>query len=186
MEKPRQTRRPWSTLEVRFLLENAGKLPVSGIAKQLKRSEAAIRAKTSKLKKDGYDISLKHYESKLVWCPTCATWRSKLFKRTGECRVCRTRDRLQRNERRCQLAIDALPADKRAQYLTHSRGFGGSLPTKPPYPRLEGKTIYESNMLQEQYILEIENWETACLLKRINAAKTRLMRIRRKYDNTEQ
>lgn len=184
MEKPRQTRRPWSTLEVRFLLDNAGKLPVPVIAEELNRSEASIRAKASKLKKDGCDVCLRHFESSLVWCPKCATWRSKLFKKSGECRVCRTRDRLQRNERRCQLAVNALPAEKRAQYLMHSKTLGGSLPPRPPFPNLDGKTRYESSALQEQYNLDIENWETECLLKRIYAAKTRLMRIRRKLENT--
>ena len=40
----------WTTADVKFLRKSAGKHPVSQIARQLRRSEAAVRYKATMLK----------------------------------------------------------------------------------------------------------------------------------------
>lgn len=183
--------RPWKSRAEQNALErsrstllvgNAGKLPLSEIAKQLSRSEAAMRAKASKLKKDGQDICLRHHESTLVWCPNAQLGAASYSRRAENAAYAGHEIGFKGMKDAASLQSMRYQR-KRAQYLMRSRGLGGSLPPKPPFPNLDGRAQYESSMLQEQYNLDIENWETTCLLKKICAAKTRLMRIRKKYDN---
>ena len=98
-------RRSWTTSEVRFLKKWAGRISANEICEALGRSKASVQSKVCELRKGGEGVSLRHYESVLVWCPNCATWRTKVFKGTGLCLVCRLRSRVDRCRRRCEEAL---------------------------------------------------------------------------------
>lgn len=66
-------RRSWTTSEVRFLKKWAGRISANEICEALGRSKASVQSKVCELRKGGEGVSLRHYESVLVWCPNCAT-----------------------------------------------------------------------------------------------------------------
>lgn len=177
-----QGRKSWTTSEVRCLLEQAGKRPLSDICAELGRTEASIKSKAAELRRSGQKVSLRFYESELVWCPNCATWRTKVFRATGMCLVCRLKKRVGRAERKCEEALAALPDETRAEFLSKQHKRGSAVPLKPKVVPPTGNTPYETMKFQADSATAIELWEVACLRKMANAEKTRLSRIRRKAD----
>ena len=174
--------RSWTTSEVRCLLEWAGKRPLSDICAELGRTEASVKSKAAELRRSGQKVSLRFYESKLVWCPNCATWRTKVFRATGMCLVCRLKERVGRAERKCEEALAALPDEARAEFLSKQRKRGSAVPLKPKIVPPTGNTPYEAMKYQADSAAATELWEVACLRRMANAEKTRLSRIRRKAE----
>ena len=180
MSNGKPQRRNWTTSEVKRLEELAGRAPVAEICEELGRSEPSVRSKAADLRANGMRISLKHYESPLVWCPSCATWRTKVFKRTGECLVCRLEERVDRAKRRCDEALDGLSDEARAEFLSKQFIKGSSIPPRPALKHAESLSAYERAKRDAEHAVLVERWEAARLRKMANAEKTRLSRIRRK------
>lgn len=172
----------WTTSEVKYLLEWAGKRSVPDICKDLGRTEASVRSKAAELRRSGQEMSLRFYESKLVWCPSCATWRTKVFGATGMCLVCRLKERVARAESKCEEALAALPDEARAEFLSKQHKRGSGIPLKPKVVPPLSNTPYDSMKFQADSAVAAERWEVACLRKMANAEKTRLSRIRRKAE----
>lgn len=173
-------RRSWTTSEVRLLMEWAGRRPVPEICEELGRTEASVRSKAGELRRRGADVSLRCYESKLVWCPNCATWRTKVFGRSGTCLVCRLRERVARSERRCEEALASLPDEARAEFLSKQFKRGSAAPPRPRADAAEGASRYEAARSEAEFAVLVERWEVARLRRMANAEKMRLSRIRRK------
>ena len=174
--------RSWTTSEVRCLLEWAGKRPLPDICMDLGRTEASVKSKAAELRRDGQEVSLRFYKSELVWCPNCATWRTKVFRATGMCLVCRLKERVGRAERKCEEALAGLPDEARAEFLSKQRKRGSAIPLKPKVVPPLGNTPYEAMKFEADSAVAAEQWEVACLRKMANAEKTRLSRIRRKAE----
>ncbi len=120
MEDGKLKRRAWTTSEERLLVDGAGRIPPCEICRLLDRSESSIKAKAAELRRRGMEVSLRYYESDLVWCPKCATWRTKVFKRSGECIVCRLKERLARQEEKCSVSLSEMPDDAGQLFLPNS------------------------------------------------------------------
>lgn len=180
MDGKKLGRRSWTTLEERYLREQAGLISIEDLCAALGRSESSIRSKVTQMRKNGESISLAYFESSLVWCPQCATWRTKLFKRSGLCPVCRLQERLEKNERKCDEALTCLASSQRQNYIRSLQYLGSDFPPKPIRCKYSQKTRFQQVKSDDDYLVAVESWESACLKKRINAAKTRLMRIREK------
>ena len=172
--------RSWTTSEVRLLMEWAGRRPLPDICNDLGRTEASVRSKVGELRRCGADVSLRYYESKLVWCPNCATWRTRVFGRTGTCLVCRLRERVARSERRCEEALASLPDEARAEFLSKQFKRGSVASPMPRADAPEGASRYEATKAEAEHAVLVEHWEVDHLRKMANAEKMRLSRIRKK------
>lgn len=170
-------RQDWTLDEIRFLKANAGKVPQEEIQRALGRSEKAVDHMASRL-----GLSLRFCASSLVWCPRCATWRTALNARTGDCPVCAKREQLLRGERRISQSLKRLDEAQRAAYLGQETRRGPrSIPSKPTRRQDHHRqSAYQASKAEEAYLVEIEKWEIRCLEMRINADKKRLERIRAK------
>lgn len=169
-------RQNWTLGEIRFLKASAGKIPQEEIQRTLGRSAKAVDHMASRL-----GLSLRFYASSLVWCPRCATWRTSLNARTGDCPVCAKREQLLRGEWRISQSLKKLDEAQRATYLTQETRRGSrSIPYKPTRKFFHHQNAYQAAKAEETYLIEIEKWEIRCLELRINADKKRLERIRAK------
>lgn len=108
-------RNDWQLDEVRYLLDNAGRVPKHEICRKLRRSSKSVEHMASRLRSQGYAISLRCYQSQAVTCPSCG--RSSLTAReTGICRPCTLCRRLAATEGQISDLLRRLPADVRSIY----------------------------------------------------------------------
>ena len=185
MDNEKVARKNWTTSEIKRLCDWAGRRPLREICEELGRSEASVRGKARELRKEGREISLRFYESNLVWCSNCATWRTKVFSKTGACLVCRLRERVDRAKAKCDGALSALPDEARAEFLSKQSKRGSCPPQKPKLVSPRDNSPYEVKKAQVANALAAEEWQVAYLRKMANAEKTRLLRIRRKAKDAE-
>jgi len=163
----------WTTGDVDYLIASAGEMPIVEIARTLKRSRAAVYSKAHEL-----GLSVRCYVSTMEWCDQCATKRTELDA-DGRCPVCRLRAQLDAAEQRVAAALEALPPDVREQYAA-SEALRYSRATIPPRPTLAGLEPYERHRAEDRHARAVEAAEAANLQRRVDAAKTRLKRIREK------
>lgn len=176
----------WTTSEIKYLIDIAGHEPLSEICRELHRSEYSVQSKANILRKLGFEVSLRYYKNSLAWCPQCATWRSRIFKTTGLCLVCRLRNRLNRCKQDCERALDNLSEEERSDFLRHSLKKGSLIPPRPSKPKPKNSSFYESEKAEAIYALDMEKREVVLLSRQINAEKSRLLRIRSKLHSLDQ
>ncbi len=163
----------WTTGDLAYLRANAGEIPLVEIARTLKRSRAAVYSKAHEL-----GLSVRCYVSTLEWCDQCATKRTELDA-DGRCPVCRLRAQLDAAEQRVADALAAMPPDVREQYAA-TETLRASRAVTPPRPALAGLEPYRRKQAEDAHARAVEAAETANLQRRVDAAKTRLKRIREK------
>lgn len=165
----------WTSSELEFLRNSAGKLSRREICRQLKRSKNSVEMKSRCL-----GVSLRCFKSRLEWCPVCATLRSHLGASTGQCRVCAKRRQYEAGEERISEALGQLTPTQRLIYEEEEAKRGTrNFPKRPLKPLLQG-SFYERQKAEEAYLCAVERWEIRCLDLKIDANKTRLKRIRTK------
>ena len=165
----------WTTAEIRFLVDAAGRLPRREICQQLKRSKKSVERTAARL-----GLSLRCYKTQLVWCTECASWRGYVDKDTGKCRVCAKRDNLEGREAACADVMASMTPKQRATYEeSESLRETRRLPTRPAMPLCENGSLYEVERTKAEWLLATEAWEYRCLKFRYDAAKVRLMRMRK-------
>lgn len=165
----------WTTEEIRFLRENAGKMPLRDLCRKLKRPTDAIAMMASRMR-----LSLRCYNSKLQWCDRCASWRSSLSEKTGHCRVCFKRDQLSRAKARTAAAYATLSAKDKQIYSKNVAMRESSAIPRPKEPVSLHRSDYERRKAEEQHQIALERWEIKRLDKLINKEKTLLKRMRLK------
>ncbi len=174
-------RRAWTTREVAFLLDSAGKLPLRSICKKLGRTRRSVESMASKLNRSGANITLRCWSTKLIWCDECATWRTGLDDKTGRCRVCTARVQLQGRENACARELKMMTPQQRHVYeRTEAQRRTRKPPARPQKSQSCPMSRYERSKAEERYLIELEEWEYRCLKLRYDAAKTRLRRMREK------
>lgn len=174
-------RRAWTTREVAFLMESAGKLPLRTICRRLGRSERSVESMASKLNRSGARLTLKCWSSKLVWCNECATWRTGIDDKTGRCRVCTMREHLEGREEACALELSMMAPEQRLVYeRTEMQRRTRRILERPKKRESCPMSRYERSKAEERYLIDIEEWEYRTLKLRYDAAKTRLRRMREK------
>ncbi len=165
----------WTTSEIRFLVDAAGRLPRREICQQLRRSKKSVERTAARL-----GLSLRCYKTQLVWCTECASWRGYVDKDTGKCRVCSKRDHLAGREAACADVMASMTPEQRATYeesetLRETR----RVPTRPTMPPCKNGSLYELERIKAEHLLALEAWEYRCLKYRYDAAKVRLGRMRK-------
>ncbi len=169
-------RRDWTTGDIAYLMDTAGRIPRRDICRELKRSNGAVKMASKRL-----GLSLRCHIPRLVWCDECASWRSHVDARTGKCRVCSMRDRIAGREDACSDALAAMTPAQRAVYEeSESLRQTRRQPTRPKPQKRESCPVsrYERSKAEADWLLAIEQWEYKRLELVYNAAKTRLRRMR--------
>ena len=177
MTRRGEAQRPWTTEEVRYLAEHAGRVPLREICRHLKRPQGAVKMRAKRL-----GLSLRAPVWGLVWCDECATWRTSVSERTGRCRVCEMRHRTEGREAACAEALAAMTPEQRALYAsTEARRGTRKRPEKVPPPIIpDNATEREAELIRARYAAAVEEWEWRSLKLSYDAAKTRLRRMREK------
>lgn len=174
-------RNDWQLDEVRYLLDNAGRVPKHEICRKLRRSSKSVEHMASRLRSQGYAISLRCYQSQAVTCPSCG--RSSLTAReTGICRPCTLCRRLAATEGQISDLLRRLPADVRSIYEDTEAEKGtriiDPMPKMPTYA--EPPTLYQRLRDEEAYDKAMEEWEAQRIQRELKAAQKRKERIARK------
>lgn len=171
--------RPWTTEEERYLLEYAGEVPKREICKKLRRSDRSVARKAEELRRKGKAVCLRHYDSRLTFCPSCGCMRLTVD-RSGTCEPCRRREQLHGILSRIADLWPYLPIEERAIYEeTEAETESGSDPM-PRSPDLTGYSHYSATRLKELYEIELERWAIRNLNRQVKAAQKRKERIEKK------
>lgn len=169
-------RNDWSTKDLRYLRDNAGVLSIREICKHLKRSRVSVEQQAKHM-----HLSLRCFKRHMQWCPVCATWRSSISDRTGQCRVCAKRKMYEDGETRVSQALANLTLGQRIEYDEQEARRGTRrFPKRPTKQVVSPTNRYKYAKAEESYLIELEAWEIKCLDLRIDANKSRLKRIRKK------
>ncbi len=174
-------RSDWTTEEVRFLLDNAGRIPQREICRRLKRSRKAVEHMASRLRKQGHAIDLRCYQSAATTCPACGR-RSFTARETGICRPCTLRRRLTATDGQISDLMARLPPEVRAIYEETEAETGSR--AVDPMPRrafyATKPTNYQRLKDEDEYDRAMEDWEARRIHRELKAAQKRKERIQRK------
>ncbi|MEG1247060.1 hypothetical protein, partial [Gordonibacter sp.] len=77
--------RAWTVGELSYLRKWAGRKSVAEMCRHLRRTQKAVELQMQRM-----GLSQRHYARRLVWCPNCCAWRTKLT--LGFCPVCSRRN----------------------------------------------------------------------------------------------
>lgn len=168
------TARPWTTEEVRYLAEHAGKVPRREICRALKRSANSVWQKAGSLR-----ISLRVPVWRMEWCDECATWRTRLNDR-GRCPVCQKRANIEAERARCAEEYAAMtPGQRRAFDDSESRR-GRMKPHQrmPRRRRADGTGPFTADRAEQEWLAAMEAWQLERLTLEYDAEKQRLKRMR--------
>lgn len=169
----------WSTADIEFIRESAGRVPERQIRKELRVSREALRAAVRKMRAAGEDVDLRCHQSALVMCPECGARRST-FGRGGICVPCARRRQLAAIEGRAARLLAMLPPDERGAYAD-TEAERETLPgPKPVMPPTAGMTRYEREVAEDRYDRAMERWSADYWSRRCRAAQKRKERISEK------
>ncbi len=172
-------RRGWTTAELRLLRENAGKIPRRELSRMLKRGAAAVRQQAYRMRRDGEDIDLRCFETRLSTCPACGALRSRMGSE-GICEPCRRRRQLAKVHRRISDLLAQLPPGERAVYGETEAETESAWDPMPPPPPMAALTSYERARAEEAREIALEDWLARNLRRQVKAAQKRKERIQKK------
>lgn len=179
MTRKGSRQRWWTTSEVAFLVENAGRMPLHDICRRLKRSSEAVYFKAKQLRSQGVPVSLRYYRPRLEACPACGCMRSTLGKH-GICAVCRRRRQLEAIHARISDLLHRLPFEERETYADTEAEVESVPDPKPTMPKAKGLSRYQMCRVREQHDRDMEAWQLRTLTREVKAAQKRKERIEQK------
>lgn len=171
--------RPWTTSEVAYLVENAGRIPKREICKHLKRRSESVNQKAKALRAQGVPVNLRCYKPKLEICPACGCMRATLGKH-GICEVCRKRVQLASIHTRISNLLHRLPFEERETYAVTEAEIESTVDPMPRAPRTQGLSYYHACRAQELHDRAMEKWQLRNLGRQVKAAQKRKERIEKK------
>lgn len=169
----------WTTQEVAYLIENAGRIPKREICKHLKRRSESVSQKAKALRAQGVPVELRCYKPKLEACPACGCMRSTLG-RHGICEVCRKRAQLSVIHARISRLLHMLPFEERDKYADTEAEVESVPDPMPASPRLDGLSYYAQCKAKESRDRAMEAWQIRNLNRQVKAAQKRKERIQKK------
>lgn len=171
--------RPWTTSEVAFLVEHAGRIPKREICKRLKRRSKSVERKAAHLREEGTPVDLRCYRPRLEACPACGCMRSTLG-RHGICEVCRKRAQLSAIHARISALLHRIPFEERETYAETEAEVESTVDPMPRSPRTEGLSYYHRCKAKEAHDRAMEQWQVRNLGRQVKAAQKRKERIEKK------
>lgn len=173
-------RNDWTLAEERFLIANAGKIPMAEICLMLKRPRQAIYHKAMRL-----NVSLRYIDPELETCPHCGHL-SATINRKGMCEPCRKRDQLADIHARIAELLPLLPLEERVKYEREEARTGSKADPLPSKPRPRRTTSdYRKKRIEEAYAIAVESVVSGNLNREVKAAQKRKERIEKKVKSME-
>lgn len=167
--------REWTTREIAYLRESAGRVPLREIQLHLRRSAESVRWQARRL-----GLSVRVPAWRLHWCDECATWRTRI-QANGRCRVCQARANIEREEGRIADALRGLPLERRLAFERGESKKGRQKAMGPPPVRQrvqEDATPYQRSRAEQDYLAAMERWQWERLQMRYDAQRQRLKDIK--------
>lgn len=171
--------RPWSVSEVRYLVENAGRMPKRDICRHLRRSSRSVECKAYHLRGEGVAIDLRHHVPRLSTCPACGRLSSRMG-RDGICEPCRRRAQLAEVHARIAELMALLPPEERATYEATEAEVESRRDPMPPSPVTAGLSAYARDRAEEAHAIACEEALTRNILREVKAAQKRKERVEKK------
>lgn len=172
-------RRDWTVADLQFLRDNAGKMPRRELSRALKRGAASVKQQVYRMRREGEDVTLRHFHSKLTVCPHCGARRSRMGSE-GVCLPCRRRRQLAKVHHRISCIMQCLPMEERAVYQETEAETESAWDPKPDAPDTSGMGSYERARAEEAYEIAVEDWLARNLMRQIKAAQKRKERMQEK------
>lgn len=183
--------RRWTTAEEELVREKAGLLSAKDIARLLGRTVNAVVIHAYRMREEGrldYGLSTRqeHFNSWLEECCECHRMRYTVD-RTGTCGVCRKKEQLESNLETMRRAWVNLPPPLRARAKRDCMPRRApSLMSKsskikyPQKPDISAMNDFDAAAAMDEWLVEVEKYETAMLKLDIDAVKQRTCKWRRK------
>ena len=175
--------RPWRVEDTRYLLDNAGRIPKAEICERLNRTDKAVEHMAAKLRRQGYAVDFRCYQSEATICPHCGR-KTYTAKFAGMCRPCALNRRLNDIEGRIATLLLKIPPEERNLYekseaLRQSYVFD-PMPDKPTYTGKPSR--YRLLKDADEYDRAMEEWLIKGLWRKVRAAQKRKERIEHKVN----
>lgn len=118
--------RDWTLDETLFVRDYAGTVPLSDLARHLRRDARDVAGECARL-----GVPFVYVGTPLFWCDECASWARRVDK-SGRCDKCRSRHYLQRIEAKTAALMERLPLEQRETYARFESKRGGRVRDAPP------------------------------------------------------
>lgn len=170
----------WSRDEESYLIENAGKVPLSVLSETMSRSADSIKQKARQLNRQGACISLRYKQPRTVPCPSCGKMRSRINLQ-GICRCCELRGYIQKAEADIAKALKRLSVRQREIYRRNEAQIRSRVDPMPPSPVLPKNNPRLRARTLEDYAIECEKVEIRNLERVFKARRRRYERMCEKF-----
>lgn len=101
----------WTVGEIEYLRDSTGTVPVRELCRHLRLKQSQVRKQASRM-----GVSLRYHDHGLVWCDTCAAWRTEIDA-DGRCPVCRLRHQTEGHQTRYREAVEQMTPAQRSKHL---------------------------------------------------------------------
>lgn len=173
--------RDWTLDETLFVRDYAGTVPLSTLARHLRRDARDVAGECARL-----GVPFVYVGTPLFWCDECASWARRVDK-SGRCDKCRSRHYLQRIEERTAALMERLPLEQRETYATFEAKRGGRVWEAPPaVPDTSGMPPREAVAAATAYLADLSDWEAGKEYRARKSAQKRKERAARKVREMEQ
>lgn len=173
--------RDWTLYETLFVRDYAGTVPLSDLARHLRRDARDVAGECARL-----GVPFVYMGTPLFWCSECASWARRVDK-SGRCDKCRARASLQRIEARTAALMELLPLEKREKYAMEEAKRGGRVWEAPPLaPDVSGMPPREAVAAATAYLADLGDWEAGKALRARKSAQKRKERVAAKVRETEE
>ena len=190
--------RAWTTREIRYLLDNAGRVPEADICAELGRTPRAVESMAHRLRLGGFRLELRSYAPRVARCPECGgpmdALRGQRFRpgsrpeppaRPPEtCAACELRGKARRERERAEAAVKRLPMDSRRHIEAARKNIGNiniKRPEPPAAPYIDpGAPWPRRKRAEERHQMESERAAAADAFRELRAAQRRRERVEAK------
>lgn len=166
--------RKWTEGDLRFLLENAGRVPVEKLCRGLRRDRAEVEDVAARVRATGYPIGLT-----VETCPMCGS-RAPIVYNLGICLPCSRRRAYENTQRQISEILPLLAPEDRATYEDTEADCGCRALDAMPEPTgrpTSGATPAELMAYEEGRCAQVAEWEARQIQRRVKAAQKRKERI---------
>ena len=173
--------RDWTLDETLFVRDYAGTVPLSDLARHLRRDARDVAGECARL-----GVPFVYVGTPLFWCDECASWVRRLDS-SGRCGKCRARANLLSIEAKTAALMERLPEEQRETYAMFEAKRGGRVWDAPPLaPDTSGMPPREAVAAATAYLADLSDWEAGKAYRARKSAQKRKERAARKVREMEQ